>query len=140
MSSAFRGVAQASRTIHLNHSDNGYKYAAVVSAASAASSIGSMYLFPNAAALNAALNTLQGGESWDVDGYRSPLNCGKRIFWGIRGKESNILTFSLVKITAGQNLGKMLYVVSDANMNEIVEYNDTINDTLNDIEASAGAQ
>ena len=143
MSSAFRGVAQpASRTLHTNHSDSGYKYADLVSAATtnSATSIGSIYLFPDAAALTEAINDLQSGPNYDVDGYRTHMNGGKKIYWGILGKESNIVSFTLVKITAGENLGSMLYLLSETNMNEIVAYNDTINDALNDVEASAGAQ
>ena len=123
------------------HSDNGYEYADIISAAkdNDAQFIGSMMLFPTYTDLNIALSNLQGNQ-YSVNGYRTHLNGGKKIYWGVSSKESNIITFTLIKVSAGSNLGRMVYLVTDANMNENVDYNNLIDNNLDDIEAGAGAQ
>ena len=96
-------------------------------------------LFPTYTDLNIALSNLQGNQ-YSVNGYRTHLNGGKKIYWGVSSKESNIITFTLIKVSAGSNLGRMVYLVTDANMNENVDYNNLIDNNLDDIEAGAGAQ
>ena len=136
-----RSIGQASRTVHLAHGDDGYKLTRIESVALAEEAViaGSMMMFPTAAKLNTALQNLQTGQTYYIDGYRAHLNGGKKVYWGIQGNVGNILTFSLVLVTAGGNLGHSLYMLSEVNMNEQLDWNNTIDNTADDVEIGTGA-
>ena len=51
----------------------------------------------------------------------------------------NIITFSLVLVTAGGNLGHSVYMLSEVNMNEQLDWNNTIDNTADDVEIGTGA-
>ena len=141
MSSVLRSVAQVPRTAHLAHGVDGFKLSRVQSVAEAegATIAGSMMMFPTAAALNTALQNLQNGQVYYIDGDRAHLNGGKKLYWGIQGNVGNIITFTLILVTAGSNLGHSLYTLSEVNMNEQLDWNSTINDTADDVEVGIGA-
>ena len=78
-------------------------------------------------------------DDFAIRGYRAHMNGGKKLYFGIKRKESNILVMTLVKVTSGDTLGRMLYVFTEANMNGNDSYNATIDGALEEIEAGAGA-
>jgi hypothetical protein len=141
MSSAFRIFSKPGRSIHMAHEDGGFKLTDIISVATSnnAEIMGEMFLFPDYTSLQNTINTLEVSYEFLFSGNRSHKNGGKKLYFGIQGKESDIITLTKIIVSAGSNLGMELYVYTESNMNGNIDYNNTINNDMNDIEAGASA-
>lgn len=128
MSSALRSFAQAVPRI-IGGNAYLYEYDEIVSS-NGATINGSLITFANVNDMGSALDDLSAFSNL-VQGDRA-MNMGKHLYMGIAGKESDIVTFSAVKITYDSNddnkNGKVLYVLSNVNTYDNSEYQTMVNE------------